>query len=209
MTKINVKMDLIRMDMVVKDILRIYEEVPSSYLYPKSELANARALIRSDVKKSLKVAQRARKVFQEESVLASRYNSVRDSIAASGESMRTLNNEYLKQVSLGKYDDASKTLDEICSKMKGSAFDLKVSIILSSFDDGGSMVLIKNPAEFQISITEFAVTKGSEVIRTQPSNTFTVSPKSERNVKVSAVPPFRVAARYTLGGEEHSVTEEL
>lgn len=209
MTTINVKMDLIRMDMVVKDILRIYEGVPSPYLFPKAELAKSRALVRTDVKKALKIARKALTIFQEESVIATRYNAIKDSILLSGETLRIQNNDYLKLVSQGDYDEAGKVLDDLSSKIKGAYLEYKVTVSLSSSDEAGSVLCVSNQADFHSIVSDFTVTKDSDSVKTDPGHTFTVPPKSERMVKVSALPPFHISARYQIGGEEKSISEDL
>ena len=211
MTSLNVKMDLIRLDMAVKDIHRIWSEVPSDYTYPKSLLAQSRALVRSDVKKALNYADKARKLFQKESVLATRYNSIADKVENSGENARVQRNHYLKYVSDGDYKNAEETLDKVISMVgKSEGIGTHVTLELISSDENGCVLSFNNTGEYTVMVTTLNVTKGSERVKTNPKATFSVQPKSVRKVTVSSSPPgITVSAEYTEHGENRSIHIEL
>lgn len=206
MTSLNIKMDLIRLDMAVKDIHRIWSEVPSDYTFPKSLLAQSRAYVRSDVKKALHYADRARKLFQQESILATRYNSISDRVENSGEDARVQRNHYLKYLSDGDYKNAEECLDKVVSRVgKSEGIGTHVTVELSSSDDNGCVLSFTNTGEYTVMVTSLSVTKGSERINTSPKATFSIQPKSARKVTVSAQPEIEVSMEYTEHNESRSI----
>ena len=210
MTSLNVKMNLIKLDMSVKDIHRIWSEVPSGYVYPKSILAQSRAYVRSDVKKALNYSDKARKLFQKESILATRYNSIADRIEHSGENARIQKDYYLRYVSDGNYKEAEETLDKLVTLVgKSKDIGTHVSLELTSSDENGCIISFNNSSEYTIMVTSLNVTKGSERVETKPKGTFSIQPKSTRKIEVMAAPTITVSADYTEHGENHSIHSEL
>lgn len=210
MTSLNIKMNLIKLDMSVKDIRRIWLEVPSGYVYPKSILAQSRAYVRSDVKKALNYSDKARKVFQKESILATRYNSIAGRIEHSGESARIQRDCYLRQISDGDYKEAEETLNKLVTIVgKSKDIGTHMSLELTSSDEDGCILSFINSSEYTIMVTSLNVTKGSERVETNPKRTFSVQPKSIRKVEVMATPTITVSADYTEHGENHSIHSEL
>ncbi len=210
MTSLNVKMDLIRLDMAVKDIHRLWSGSPSDYTHPKSYLAQSRAYVRSDVKKALYYADKARKAFQKESVLASRYNAVADMVEYSGEDARVQRNHYLKYVSEGDYRSAEEALEKVVRAVgRSEGIGTHVSVEVLSSDDSGCVVSIRNVSDYTLMVTGLSVTHGSEAVRTDPKATFSVQPKSTRKIAVSAPLPVSVHIEYTEHGENRSLQTEL
>lgn len=210
MTSINVKLNLIRLDMVIKDIHRIWSEVPSSYLYPKSLLAQSRAYVRSDVKKSLSLAGKARKLFQRESILATRYNLVADTIEISGDVARSERNNYLKCIIDGDYVGADASLNRISEQVSRSrGIGAHVSARLTSSDDGGCVFVLDNNGPYTIMVTSLIVTKGSDRVKTVPQATFSIQPNSVREILVPASPEIMVSAEYVEHGETKTIQVSL
>ncbi len=210
MTSINVKMDLIKMDMVVKDIRRMWSEIPSKYTYPKGLLAESRAVFRTDVKKALRIAIRARKAFQEESVLATMYNSVSEKIPACGDHARFRNTEYLGALVMGDYVAAKEILDELVSISERSCRNVtNLSAGFVSSDENGCVIQFSNSGDSPISVMSMSVTSGSEKLKTEPRNTFSIQANSVRKVTVSGVPPIHIALQYTERGEYRSFDSEM
>ncbi len=210
MTSINVKLDLIRLDMAVKDIHHLWSEVPSDYTYPKSLLAQSRAYVRSDMKKALYYADKARKSFQKESVLATRYNGIADQVEHAGENARVQRNHYLRYVSEGDYKSAEECLEKVVNAVgRSEGIGTHVTVELESSDDSGCIISFVNTGEYTVMVSRFVVTKGSERIKTVPGTTFSIQPKSSRKVTVQAVPGITVSAEYTERGENRSIQKEL
>ncbi len=210
MTSLNVKLDLIRLDMAVKDIHHLWSEVPSDYTYPKSLLAQSRAYVRSDVKKALYYADKARKSFQKESILATRYNGIADQVEHAGENARTQKNHYLKFVSEGDYKAAEECLEKVVNAVrKSEGIGTHISVELESSDDKGCILSFTNIGEYTVMVGRLVVTKGSEKIKTTPGNTFSIQPKSSRKITVQATSPITVSAEYTERGENRSIHKEL
>ncbi len=210
MSGITVKMDLIKLDMVVKDIHHTWSEVPSQYTVPKAALAEARAIFRSNVKKSLSLAEKSRKMFQRESALATRYNPIAEKCTGGTDPVKRRNTEYLQHIAKGEYAKAEEDLKflEGVSTTMGPAFE-SLSVRLNSVDGNGCSVTFSNSNEYQLSVTSMSMSKGSQKLKTNPRNTFTISPKSSRDVLVEAVPPIHISVRYTVRGKEESLDEEL
>lgn len=210
MTSLNVKMDLIKLDMVVKDIHHIWSQVPSRYAHPKTMLAQSRAYVRSDVKKALNYANSARKLFQAESILATRFNSVSEDIDRAGEPSKTLRNHYLAQIVSGDYEGAEETLDKLISSVeKSEGFGTHLSVEMTSSDDNGCTLSFVNSGDYTILITSLSVSKGPEIAKTDPKPTFSVQPKGTRTVSVPLAAPFTVAADYSECGESHSIRTNM
>ena len=210
MTSLNIKMNLIRLDMAVKDIHHLWSQVPSDYTYPKSILAQSRACVRSDVKKALGYADKARKLFQKESVLATRYNAISDKVEHAGENARVLRNHYLRYISDGDYKNAEETLDKVTEMVgRSEGIGTHVSVELVSSDDNGCVISFNNTGEYTVMVTSLNVTSGSERVRTDPKATFSVQPKSVRKVTVQSPPGITVSAEYTERGENRSIHIEL
>ena len=210
MTSLNIKMNLIRLDMAVKDIHHLWSEVPSDYTYPKSILAQSRAYVRSDVKKALGYADKARKLFQKESVLATRYNTISDKVEHAGENARVLRNHYLKYISDGDYKSAEDALDKVVALVgKSEGIGTHITVELISSDDNGCVIAFNNIGEYTVMVTSLNVTKGSERIKTEPRGTFSVQPKSIRKITVPSTPNIVVSAEYTERGENRSIHVEL
>ena len=210
MTSINVKMDLIKMDMVVKDIGRLWSEIPSKYTYPKGLLAESRAVFRTDVKKALRIAIKARKVFQEESVLATKYNSISEKIPACGDHARFRNTEYLSALVKGDYVTAQAIFDELVGIAERSCQNVtNLTAELVSSDENGCIIQFSNSGDSPISVMSMSVTSGSEKLKTEPRNTFSVQANSVRKLTVSGTPPFHIALQYTERGENRSFESEM
>ena len=210
MTSLNVKMNLIKLDMVVKDIHHLWSEVPSGYVYPKSILAQSRAYVRSDVKKALFYADKARKAFQSESILATRYNAISDEIDGAGENARVQRNQYLRFTAEGEYGLAGNCMERMTELVrKSERIGTHISVELRSSDTDGCIVTFTNSGEYTVMVSRLTVTKGSEKVRTIPGTTFSIQPKSAREVSVQAVPNIVVTAEYTEHGENHTVSREL
>lgn len=210
MSEINVKMDLIKLDVVIKDIHHMWSEVPSEYIFPKSILAESRAALRTNVKKSLALAQKAHKLFQQESTLATRYNLVSEKIPKAGETARHQNSVYLKSLAEGEYDRAEIALETIIKTVSGSdCVDPHIAAELVSTDDSGCVILFTNQGENSISVMGMNVTHGSEKVKTEPRNTFTISGKGSRKVIVSAPSPIHVTLQYMDKSETKSFDVEL
>ena len=210
MASLNVKMDLIRLDMAVKDIHHLWSEVPSDYTYPKSLLAQSRAFVRSDVRKALSFADKARKSFQKESILATQYNSVSDKIENAGENARIHRNRYLRFLSEGDYKSAEECLEKLMKSVgKSEEIGTHVSVELRSSDENGCTLSFFNSGEYTVMVSRLVVTKGSEKVKTVPGTTFSIQPKSSRDVSVKATPGVSVNAEYTEHGENHSIQKDL
>ena len=210
MSGISVKMDLIKLDMVVKDIHHIWSEIPSRYIIPKSTLAEARSVFRSNVKKALAVAEKARRQFQKESVIATRYNLIAEQVPEAGETAKRLNNDYNVSISAGEYDKAEGILDSLIPLVSKSLDkESMISMELLSSDDEGCILMVRNGGDYPVSVSAFSVTKGSEKVRTEPRNTFTVQGKSSRKITVSASAPVHVSMQYTERGENRSIDQEV
>ncbi len=210
MTSISVKTDLIKLDMVVKDIHHLWSEIPSPYTHPKAILAESRAVLRSDVKKSLKLAEKARKLFQRESVVATRYNQISLGIQESGESAKRHNIQYMQLLSQGDYQGAEKILDTLVREVSTTGVEsgLLTARIVSS-GDSVCTVSFANGGDYSLSVTEMSATAASGKVSTEPRNTFTIGPRSSRDVVVHSSPPIHVTARYITHGRSDSLDEEL
>ncbi len=210
MTSLNVKLDLIRLDMAVKDIHHLWSEVPSDYTYPKSLLAQSRAYVRSDVKKALGYADKARKAFQKEAILATMYNGIADQIEHAGENARVQRNHYLRYISEGDYKAAEDCLEKVSDAVgKSEGIGTHVSVRLESSDDDGCVLSFDNAGEYTVMVNRLVVTKGSDKVKTNPGFTFSIQPKSSRKVTVQAIPEITVTAEYTERGENRSIQKEL
>ena len=210
MSSISVKMDLIKLDMVIKDIHHIWSEIPSQYIYPKSILAESRSVFRSNVKKALTIAEKARKQFQKESVIATKYNLISEQIPSSGETAKRLNSEYKVSIAEGDYQKSEEILESLIPQVSKSADKGSfLSVELSSSDDAGCVLICRNDSDYMISVASLCVTKGSEKLQTDPKNTFTVQGKSSRMVKVSAPAPVHVSLIYSERGENKSIDLEV
>lgn len=210
MTDVNVKMDLIKLDMVVKDIYHLWSEVPSSYVFPKAVLAESRSVLRSNVGKSLKLAQKSHKLFQTESAVATRYNLIADDIPKAGEVARHQNALYQQYIAEGKYDQASESVERLISIVsKSDCIDPHISVELISSDGNGCMLLFTNSGDGSISVMNMTVTSGSEKVKTDPRNTFTIPAKASRKVTVSSPSPVHVSLQYIDHGETKSFDMEM
>ena len=69
---------LIKADLITADIRRMYDDAPSEYFIGKSVLAKANSLFHSDLKKSVKLMEKARKEFSAEYSLAVQYIRITD-----------------------------------------------------------------------------------------------------------------------------------
>lgn len=152
------KLTVIKMDVIMTDIRRIWMSVDSDYTIAKRKLLEAKSILYSDIKKAYKLIYKAHRDVVEESKAAQEYNLYRDAIAqVDDKEVRILDQRYRDQILNGDYRKARETAIRIsqCEIIKGIGHSMNV--VLESVTDDHLGYNVINISSRNLVVKRFAV----------------------------------------------------
>lgn len=177
------KVVLIKTDIVVDDIFRIWSNIHSRYSAPKTLIGESYAVLRSNPKKSLKLLKKARRMMVKESILAQDYNNIHDAVKCSDDvAISNLDNKYLRAIESGDYSGASKYLSKLKSKPElQGVFDV---ISVKIHEGMGKIALnILNSQNTHIEIRRMDVSAGATLLNPDLPYPFLVGPNTDARIE--------------------------
>lgn len=181
------KITLMKIDLAVKDIYRLWKSSESTYAYPKSLLADARNYTRSDLRKCLWAVNKARSAFMEEAALASKYNGYREEIKTADGNAKNLLSEYSRNLAIGKYKDAELILDRLIPCLIPPERELYSLELVSSGTDR-TVLRIKNGSNFMVPVKRITATSCGKIVSVIPKPPFAVPSNTPKDFEVNASP---------------------
>ena len=179
------KTHLIKMDMAVQDIYRIWKETPSDYIHGKTLLSEARGLTRSNLKKAHALAEKARKSFAEESALAVRFNAIKDRLDRRNGNVMSLISEYRRHLSNGEMKDAGTVLDKLVN-MRSSTESSRIVLEKVSGGDATTVLSIKNDRNHMITVESISAYNGNGKVQMTPAAPFPVYSNSSKDIVIES-----------------------
>ena len=177
------RITLIRMDMLMDDIHRIWSTVPSSYVVPKRRLGEARSVLVSDSKRACRLISKARREIIEESKAAQEYNRFRNIIPQIDDPIvRDLDRRYNGSLEKGDY----KTARNIAIKLSRSDAVIfarhSVTTRLTTLDMTSLTYTIENNSVEDITVRVFRVTGIQRELESDTRYPFIIRRNSKMNV---------------------------
>lgn len=170
---------LIKADLISSDIYRMCNEVPSEYYLGKEILAKASSTFHSNLKKSVKIMERARKFFASEYAVAVRYAEISDSIAVStDEKVKELDFKYRESLRKGDYSGASKILSKMLSNESLFKVRHAISVTTMAHGNGRMTVVLSNSVNVTIEVCLMTVSIGGVQFYSKTSAPFIIQPLS-------------------------------
>ena len=155
-------MQLLKVYRLTKAIEALTKDAESPYVVPAKELAQARSYLRSDIKLCLKHLQRAHTLYQQESALAVRYQTVADYVRTQAtQDFASMGVEYERAVRSGDYRGAGKILDKMLSSEIPQKQKEHLLVILS--DDRRSITIRNKDTTFLRISSITAVDESSSI----------------------------------------------
>lgn len=192
-------MQLLKVYRLTKAIEALTKDAESPYVVPAKELAQARSYLRSDIKLCLKHLQRAHTLYQQESSLAVRYQSVAEYVRTQATpDFASMGVAYERAVRSGDYREAGKVLDQMLSHEIPEKREEHLSVVLS--DDRMSIV-IRNKAKSFIIVTS-VVAEGEGHSATGGGFNGRLMPGESATIQLdrAAAGAVLVSIRYNTGG---------
>ena len=165
MTSENVKLkiSLIKLGILTDDIVRLWEATPSEYISGKMVLAESRSIIRTDIKKALRLAKKAKTEFSKEAIIAVKYNQIKDKIAEGDSNLRNMNVEYKRYLANGDYDNASSCLSKMIDYEPRTKKDDYILEIASS-GGNSTTVSVKNNTSHIVSVESISASSNGNKV---------------------------------------------
>jgi len=203
-TNVSDKTHLIKMDIIVQDIYRIWKETPSDYIYGKSILSKSRGLTRSNLKKACSLADKARKYFREEADLAVRFNMIEGKMDRRNGNVVATISEYHRCLSVGEMKEAESCLDKLM-RMTSSVERSKVLLEKISGSDGSTVLSIRNDKASMVTVESVSAYSNGEKVKVEPSPPFPVYSNSSKDITIRSGPSslsVKVRVRESSGVSE-------
>lgn len=152
------KLTILKMDVVISDIYRIFKSIDSEYTVGKRKLSEARSVLYSDTKKAYRLIRSARKDIVEESKAAQEYNHYRGIISQiDDKAVSELDSRYHELIGSGKYKKAKEVAIRISEypviRSSGHSIDVK----LNSVSEKGLEYIVTNYSNRNIDVKRFTV----------------------------------------------------
>ncbi len=160
----NLRLKLLKLDLLLKDIQEICRSVPSDYVLGRSELDDVRAWYRDPTKVSACVrrTKSALKRFRAEAVVAGEYNrAVRNMEFVSATTDHLIKN-YRSLLAAGNYREAGELVPMIAESVKGSRVSRVPTVTgrLVVGSDGAATVSVTNGFGVPVVVKEIAMYAG-------------------------------------------------
>ena len=165
------KFSLMKLDILMDDIVRIYETTPSEYVSGKKILAEARCLVRTNIKKSLRLAKKAKSEFDKEAVLAVRYNRMKDKIDETDGNLSTMNADYKRCLTNGDFAMATEFLEKMIAYVPRYSKD-DYQLEIASTGDSSTTLSIKNNTNHMVSVESITVSSNGNPVETDCKTPF-------------------------------------
>lgn len=157
MVKLSFKVQLIDLDIKLKEILQLYQSAPSEYAQGKLILDEVRALVAvSDIRKASRKADKALASFRAENTIASEYNRVSGSLGFKNATTEAIKNEYLRALAAGEYDAAKEAvakLADIRPLDTGPVNRASIEASIITGGDGSAAVRIVNTTSRPVTVS--------------------------------------------------------
>ena len=157
MVKLSLKVQLIDLDLKLKEILRLYQSVPSEYAQGKLILDEVRSLVvDSEIKKACRKADKALASFKKEQIVASEFNRIWGSLGYRNAAIESLRNDYLRAMAIGDYDAAKEIVDKLAEIRPLDSEPVKRASIEASIisgGDGSAAVRVANTTARSVTVT--------------------------------------------------------
>ncbi len=180
------KLTIIRMDVVISDIYRIWKSVDSEYVNGRRKLSDARSLLYSDTKKAYKLLCKARDDIIEESKAAQEYNHFKGIITQiDDKEVSELNRKYKDQLVSGDFKKARETAIKIsqCRIIKDSSHSIDVKM---DSESGKSISFtLSNSSAKSIVVKRFAAYIGESQLGSNTVYPFTIHHNSTMRISFS------------------------
>lgn len=155
------RITLIKMDILMADIHRIWSSVQSPYAVPKRKLGEARSILISDPKRAYKLMCKARKDMVEESKAAQEYNHYRAVIPQINDSVvRDLDSRYKDCLEKGDYKAARNVAIKLSRTDAVIRARHSVTIKLTSSDATSLTYALENNSIQDMTIRILKITDG-------------------------------------------------
>lgn len=169
------KLTIIKMDVAMTDIHRIWKSVDSEYVYGKRKLSDARSLLYKDTIKAYKLIRKARDDIIEESKAAQEYNRYRDIVSQiDDKEVHELDEKYLDSLRNGNFKKARETAVRIsqCKIIKDSGHSIEVK--LESSSKGHLIFDVTNTSNSDLIVKRFAVFVSGQQLSSDTVYPFTI-----------------------------------
>ena len=180
------KLTIIKMDIVTKDIYRVWKSVDSPYEIGRSELSEARSILYSNPKRAYRLMCKARSNMVEESKAAQEYNHYKKIISQlHDKEVSDLVRKYDEALSKGDYKSARKIAVKIAGCKSVRSVKQAVFLKLESQANGALLYSVENIANHNVTVKRFTVFIGTEKLDSDVEYPFTVHSNSKINVRFS------------------------
>ena len=198
-----------KIDMVTEDIHRLCTQIPSQYVVAKRYMAEARSMLYSDLKRTLKLLEKARNEVRRESVVVTEYNIIRERIhLCQNGSLLGLVDEYDEAISKGKYEAARK----IVRKLTAKTISCTPSISVSCTEVSGTRYLeVDSQSPFPVIVALIRVTGSDMDMEVEPAS-MNLEPFAKRQVMVKGIgdeDEVRVKVDYTEDSVDRTLSTTL
>ena len=210
LTKCTNKVRLMKLDVIMKDIVDITSSIESPYIVPKRHLGNARSIFQDQPRKALSTTKRAKRLFIEESKVASEYNRYREIVEETkDEKLINMNSRYLKAIHEGDYKTARLILENMSVSPDIVHPPLRLKLVTESADDTSAVLVATNEFDTNLLITNFNILSdsttesnvyGTMLIQGRESKQITL--KSDAKIEY----PVKIAITYTVENEDRKCT---
>jgi len=200
---------LIKIHSIATMIRQTVETVDSAYIYPAKAMAEAQATFHINLRQSLSHIKRARKMYLDESKVASRYNIIAQAVASSCDGgISALDKRYHECIKIGKYEEADKLLDSIISQVSLNKVDEWPCQISIGSDQG--FITLTNSSGNKVLIQSVIACKGNTVAYTS-SEEFELESGNTRRFTFNntTAGPITVKIRYYQNGIMTKESKEI
>ena len=204
------KLMAMKMDAVTSNICRIYESVDSQYVLAKRDLTEAKAILRTEPKRSLKLMKKAEKSMISESIAATEYNRSKMFIPQLDDSkLIKLDKEYHDALIKGKFTQAKKIAVQISQLDVIRESGHNISIKVATYDNDKLVLKVTNNSNRDIDIRRFRASEGSKDMIGEINYPMVIRKSSALKVTFNRSSPGPEVANIFLDYEENGIVKTL
>lgn len=180
------KLTIIKMDIVMNDIHRIWKSIDSPYVSGRNKLSEARSILYSNPKRAYKLMCKARSDMVEESKAAQVYNRYKKVIPQlHDKEVSDLVKKYEGALSKGDYKGARKIALKLSDCKSVCSAKQSLSLKFESQTSEALLYSVENSSNHDVTVKRFTVFIGTEKMDSDVVYPFTIHNNSRITVKFS------------------------
>jgi len=180
------KILIIKMDVLMNDIHRLWKNIDSPYTLQKRKLSEARSKLYSDTKLAYKLMKKAHAEMIEESLAAQEYNYFKDIIPQIKDyRVENLNSKYHEELLKGNYKKACEIAKKISLSEVIVNTGHSIEVKLEESNKDSITYVVRNESTENIPIRRFVVTMNQVTLQSDMTYPFVISHNTYKRIHFS------------------------